>query len=121
MPPDAPATPAAIEGTVSRVVWTSPDGRFAVVRVEVEGREAPVTVVGPLIGMGPADATQFAGHGPGKALSPQTARRSWSSTGCEPTDGTAPAGGVSGALRVEFGKSVAMDMVLSGRMIDGFV
>src|SRR5256885_5510737 len=61
MPPDAPATPATIEGTVSRVVWTSPDGRFAVVRVEVEGREAPVTVVGPLIGMGPGELLSLEG------------------------------------------------------------
>jgi exodeoxyribonuclease V alpha subunit len=37
-----------IEGTVSRIVYAAPDGAFAVVRLEVEGRAEPVTAIGAL-------------------------------------------------------------------------
>jgi exodeoxyribonuclease V alpha subunit len=37
-----------LEGSVLRVVFTAPDGAFAVLRLRVEGREDPVAVVGPL-------------------------------------------------------------------------
>ncbi len=41
-----------LEGSVLRVVFTAPDGTFAVLRLQVEGRDQPLTVIGPL-----ADAT----------------------------------------------------------------
>jgi exodeoxyribonuclease V alpha subunit len=37
-----------LAGSVLRVVFTAPDGAFAVVRLSVEGRDQPITVVGPL-------------------------------------------------------------------------
>jgi exodeoxyribonuclease V alpha subunit len=37
-----------LEGSVLRIVFTAPDGAFAVLRLRVEGREDPVAVVGPL-------------------------------------------------------------------------
>jgi exodeoxyribonuclease V alpha subunit len=37
-----------VEGTVRRIVFRSPDGAFAVVRLDVEGREGPLTVVGSI-------------------------------------------------------------------------
>jgi exodeoxyribonuclease V alpha subunit len=37
-----------IEGTVSRIVYAAPDGAFAVVRLEVEGRAEAVTAIGAL-------------------------------------------------------------------------
>jgi len=37
-----------LEGAVRRVVFTAPDGAFAVVRLDVPGRAAPVTVIGPI-------------------------------------------------------------------------
>ncbi len=50
-----------IEGTVERVVFAAGDGGFAVVRVAVPDREAPVTVVGPLGGMQPGEAVRVEG------------------------------------------------------------
>ncbi|HEY2746015.1 MAG TPA: ATP-dependent RecD-like DNA helicase [Polyangia bacterium] len=37
-----------LEGSVLRVVFTAPDGSFAVLRLQVAGRDEPVAVVGPL-------------------------------------------------------------------------
>ncbi len=37
-----------LEGSVLRVVFTAPDGSFAVLRLQVAGRDEPVSVVGPL-------------------------------------------------------------------------
>ena len=37
-----------LEGSVLRVVFTAPDGSFAVLRLQVTGRDEPVAVVGPL-------------------------------------------------------------------------
>ena len=37
-----------LEGSVLRVVFTAPDGAFAVLRLDVQGRDEPVAVVGPL-------------------------------------------------------------------------
>jgi len=37
----------SLEGVVRRVVYAAPDGGFAVLRLEVEGRPLPVTVLGP--------------------------------------------------------------------------
>src|SRR3954454_18983594 len=48
----ATAAPELLEGTVLRVVFTAPDGSFAVLRVDAAGRDEPISVVGPL-----ADAT----------------------------------------------------------------
>ncbi|MDB4965882.1 MAG: helicase RecD/TraA family protein [Myxococcales bacterium] len=42
-----------LEGSVLRVVFTAPDGAFAVLRLKVKGRDEPVAVVGPL-----ADSTE---------------------------------------------------------------
>lgn len=44
----AQAVTESLEGIVSRVVFNAPDGAFAVLRLQVEGRADPVTVVGPL-------------------------------------------------------------------------
>jgi exodeoxyribonuclease V alpha subunit len=38
----------SLEGTVLRVVFVAPDGGFAVARVDVPGRDEPVTIVGAL-------------------------------------------------------------------------
>ena len=37
-----------VEGVVRRIVYRAADGVFAVLRLDVEGRDAPTTVVGPL-------------------------------------------------------------------------
>lgn len=44
----AMAVTETLEGSVLRVVFTAPDGSFAVLRLAVAGREEPVSVVGPL-------------------------------------------------------------------------
>ncbi len=44
----AAAVSETLEGSVLRVVFTAPDGSFAVLRLEVAGRDEPVAVVGPL-------------------------------------------------------------------------
>jgi exodeoxyribonuclease V alpha subunit len=50
-----------LEGTVAKVVFAAPDGRFAVVRLDVPGHDGPVTVVGPLGGMAPGEAVRVEG------------------------------------------------------------
>lgn len=42
------AASETLQGSVLRVVFTAPDGSFAVLRVQVDGRDEPVAVVGPL-------------------------------------------------------------------------
>ena len=42
------AVTETLEGSVLRVVFTAPDGSFAVLRLQVAGRDEPVSVVGPL-------------------------------------------------------------------------
>ncbi|HEX9101160.1 MAG TPA: AAA family ATPase, partial [Polyangia bacterium] len=42
------AVPETLEGSVLRVVFTAPDGSFAVLRLQVAGRDEPISVVGPL-------------------------------------------------------------------------
>src|SRR5579863_542474 len=37
-----------LEGSVLRVVFSAPDGSFAVLRLRVDGRDDPVAVIGPL-------------------------------------------------------------------------
>ena len=44
----ASAVSETLEGSVLRVVFTAPDGSFAVLRLQVAGRDEPVAVVGPL-------------------------------------------------------------------------
>ena len=44
----AMAVTETLEGSVLRVVFTAPDGSFAVLRLQVTGRDEPVSVVGPL-------------------------------------------------------------------------
>jgi exodeoxyribonuclease V alpha subunit len=44
----AMALTESLEGSVLRVVFTAPDGSFAVLRLQVAGRDEPVAVVGPL-------------------------------------------------------------------------
>src|SRR5690349_14782195 len=44
----AMAVTETLEGSVLRVVFTAPDASFAVLRVQVDGRDEPVSVVGPL-------------------------------------------------------------------------
>jgi exodeoxyribonuclease V alpha subunit len=44
----AMAATETLEGSVLRVVFTAPDGAFAVLRLQVPGRDEPVSVVGPL-------------------------------------------------------------------------
>jgi exodeoxyribonuclease V alpha subunit len=44
----AMAVTETLEGSVLRVVFTTPDGSFAVLRLQVAGRDEPVSVVGPL-------------------------------------------------------------------------
>ena len=44
----AMAATETLEGTVLRVVFTAPDASFAVLRLQVPGRDDPVSVVGPL-------------------------------------------------------------------------
>ncbi len=50
-----------IEGTVLRVVYTAPDGSFAVVRLLVEGRDAPVTIVGAVGDASPGEHLKLEG------------------------------------------------------------
>jgi exodeoxyribonuclease V alpha subunit len=51
----------ALEGNVIRVVFRAPDGAFAVLRLAVEGREAPVAVVGPLGDATPGERLRLEG------------------------------------------------------------
>jgi exodeoxyribonuclease V alpha subunit len=51
-----------LEGTVSRVVYAAPDGGFAVVRLEVAGREEPVTAVGPIGHLAEGEAVRVEGE-----------------------------------------------------------
>jgi exodeoxyribonuclease V alpha subunit len=44
----AMAASETLQGSVLRVVFTAPDGSFAVLRLQVPGRDDPVSVVGPL-------------------------------------------------------------------------
>ncbi len=50
-----------VEGTVAKVVWSG-DGGFAVVRLQVAGRDDPVTAVGPLGGLGPGETVRVEGE-----------------------------------------------------------
>jgi exodeoxyribonuclease V alpha subunit len=50
-----------IEGTVLRVVFVAPDGTFAVVRLEVAGREQPVTAIGALGDATPGEQLKLEG------------------------------------------------------------
>jgi exodeoxyribonuclease V alpha subunit len=58
----AMAAPDLLEGTVLRVVFTAPDGSFAVLRLESAGREEPVSVVGPLADATPGEHLKMEGH-----------------------------------------------------------
>jgi exodeoxyribonuclease V alpha subunit len=46
-----PATEAAIEGTLERIVFADKGGEFTVARLKVAGRSDPLTVVGSLLGL----------------------------------------------------------------------
>ncbi len=59
--PDSPREVDQLEGTVTRVVFAAPDGGFAVARLEVEGRAAPVTLTGPLGDVTRGDVLRVAG------------------------------------------------------------
>ena len=50
-----------IEGTVLRVVYAAPDGSFAVVRLQVEGKEQPVTAIGPIAEAQPGEHLKLQG------------------------------------------------------------
>ncbi|HZS39940.1 MAG TPA: ATP-dependent RecD-like DNA helicase [Polyangia bacterium] len=52
----------SLEGTVLRVVFAAPDGAFAVVRLDVAGRDQPVTVTGPLSETTPGELLKLEGH-----------------------------------------------------------
>src|SRR5262249_46796608 len=54
-------SPNEIEGSVLRVVFAAPDGSFAVVRLEVAGRDQPVTVVGALAEAQPGEHLKLQG------------------------------------------------------------
>jgi exodeoxyribonuclease V alpha subunit len=51
-----------IEGTVLRIVYAAPDGVFAVVRLEVAGRDQPVTAVGALAQVTPGEQLKLTGR-----------------------------------------------------------
>lgn len=51
-----------LEGVVARVTFRAPDGAFAVVRLEIPGRDAPVTVIGPLQETTPGETLKLEGH-----------------------------------------------------------
>jgi exodeoxyribonuclease V alpha subunit len=50
-----------LEGTVLRVVYAAPDGTFAVVRLEVKGRDEPVTAIGALGEVTPGEELKLQG------------------------------------------------------------
>jgi exodeoxyribonuclease V alpha subunit len=50
-----------LEGVVARVVFQAPDGAFAVVRLTVEGRAQPVTIIGPLADTTPGETLKLEG------------------------------------------------------------
>ncbi|HEX4460160.1 MAG TPA: ATP-dependent RecD-like DNA helicase, partial [Polyangia bacterium] len=56
------SAPELLEGNVLRVVFTTPDGSFAVLRVQVEGRDEPVSVVGPLADSTAGEHLKMEGH-----------------------------------------------------------
>ncbi len=56
------SSPELLEGNVLRVVFTTPDGSFAVLRVQVEGRDEPVSVVGPLADSTAGEHLKMEGH-----------------------------------------------------------
>ncbi len=51
----------ALEGTVLRVVFSAPDGSFAVLRLDVPARGQPVTVIGPLSEVAPGETLKLEG------------------------------------------------------------
>jgi len=55
------AEPESLEGSVLRVVFTAPDGAFAVLRIKVKGRDEPVAVVGPLADSTPGELLKLEG------------------------------------------------------------
>jgi exodeoxyribonuclease V alpha subunit len=55
------AVSETLSGTVKRVVFESPDGAFAVVRLAVEGKAEPVTAVGPLAEAGEGEELRLEG------------------------------------------------------------
>jgi exodeoxyribonuclease V alpha subunit len=52
----------SLEGTVLRVVFAAPDGAFAVVRLDVRGRDQPIKVTGPLSETTPGELLKLEGH-----------------------------------------------------------
>jgi exodeoxyribonuclease V alpha subunit len=56
------AADETLEGAVLRVVYSAPDGAFAVVRLDVKGREQPVTVTGPLSETTPGEILKLEGR-----------------------------------------------------------
>jgi exodeoxyribonuclease V alpha subunit len=57
-----PGAPTALEGSVERVVFQSPDSPFCVVRLRVTGRREPVTAVGSLFGLTPGEGLKLTGR-----------------------------------------------------------
>jgi exodeoxyribonuclease V alpha subunit len=58
----AMAAPELLEGTVLRVVFAAPDGSFAVLRLQVPGRDEPVSIVGPLADATAGELLKMEGH-----------------------------------------------------------
>jgi exodeoxyribonuclease V alpha subunit len=58
---DPPKNENEIEGTVLRVVFAAPDGSFAVVRLQVEGKDQPVTAIGPIAEAQPGEHLKLQG------------------------------------------------------------
>src|SRR5580658_2772005 len=61
-PPASDNTPPVnLEGVVQRVVHTSPDGEFAVIRLEIAGAAQPVVAIGSLAHVNEGETVQISG------------------------------------------------------------
>jgi exodeoxyribonuclease V alpha subunit len=56
------AATETLEGSVLRVVFTAADGSFAVLRLQVSGRDEPISVVGPLADSTAGEQLKLEGH-----------------------------------------------------------
>lgn len=57
-----PETETTLEGTLEKIVFTNEENAWSVLKVAVDGRRGPVTVVGNVLGIQTGDTLRFAGH-----------------------------------------------------------